>query len=332
MRYVPPLTAPQQELLEQTCPRAPSPRARARAHSLLLSAQGRTIPDSAQIYQVDRDTVATWITNWEQQGAASLSDRPRSGRPPKLTPDEQALAHESGKETPQALKQVGERLAHKTGTHLSLSPLKRLAKKAGLRGKRVRTSLKSLRDPADFARCQRELQALQQQEAQGKIDLDYFDEAGFALASVVPYAWQAPHTGIELPALKAGRINVFGFLNRHNGFQSYLFEHSLNTDVGVACFDAFWQTRTKKTVVALDNASLHTSDEFEERLPEGQKHGWHVTSLSAYSPELNRIEILWRRIKYTGLPFSASQGLKALRTSLENILSQIGSKYPITFV
>ena len=90
----------------------------------------------------------------------------------------------------------------------SLSTLKRLAKKAGLRWKRVRKSLKSLRDPADFARCQQELQALQKQEDQGKIERSYFAATGFALASVVPYAWQDPNTVIELPAVKAGRINV----------------------------------------------------------------------------------------------------------------------------
>jgi hypothetical protein len=49
--------------------------------------------------------------------------------------------------------------------------LKRLAKKARLRGKRVRKSFKSLRDPEEFAQCQRELEALQKQEDKGKIDL-----------------------------------------------------------------------------------------------------------------------------------------------------------------
>ena len=254
MRYVAPLTAPQQELLEKTRHQSPSPRARARAHSLLLSAQGRSITDIAQIYHVDRDTVATWLTNWEQQGEASLYDRPRSGRPPKLTPDEQALAYEYVKDTPQSLKQVGDRLAKKTGKPLSLSTLKRLAKKAGLHWKRVRKSLKSLRDPADFARCQQELQALQKQEAQGKIDLYYFDEAGFALASVVPYAWQELNSVIELPALKAGWVSVLGFLTRDNVFQSYMFEQSVNTDVVVACFDAFCHTLTKKTVVTRQEA------------------------------------------------------------------------------
>jgi transposase len=53
--------------------------------------------------------------------------------------------------------------------------------------------------------------------------------------------------------------------------------------------------------------------------------------LSPYSPELNLIEILWRRIKYTWLPFSAYTCLNALSEALETILSQVGSKYQITF-
>src|ERR1700757_2701977 len=49
-----------------------------------------------------------------RSGAHSLHDQPRSGRPPKLTPDEQELAKHYIKEDPRSLKQVVERLAHKT--------------------------------------------------------------------------------------------------------------------------------------------------------------------------------------------------------------------------
>ena len=44
-------------------------------------------------------------------------------------------------------------------------------------------------------------------------------------------------------------------------------EQSVHSGVVIACFDAFCHTITKKTVVVLDNASIHTSEEFEERLP-----------------------------------------------------------------
>ena len=64
---------------------------------------------------------------------------------------------------------------------------------------------------------------------------------------------------------------------------------------------------------------------------EWKKHGLIIKYLSPYSPELNLIEILWRRIKYTWLPFSAYACLNALSEALETILSQVGSEYQITF-
>jgi transposase len=331
VRYVQPLTEEQRALLEKTMKDDASFRARTRAHSLLLSNQGTTIKDIAKTYQVDRDTVSSWLKKWEHHGAQSLHDQPRSGRPPKLTPDEQVIAQHYIKEEPRSLKSVVERLANHTEKRLSISSLKRLAKKARLRWKRVRKSLKKLRDPDAFAQCQRDLEALQKQEDTGKIDLYYYDESGFALDPTIPYAWQEPESVIELPARKYGRINVLGFMNRHNDLQSFMFEASIHTGGVIACFDAFCQTIKKKTVVVVDNASIHTSEEFEDRIPYWKKRGLVIKYLSPYSPELNLIEILWRRIKYTWLPFSAYECLNALSEALEAILSHVGSEYQITF-
>ena len=199
MRYVHPLTEEQRELLEHTMKDDASFRARTRAHSLLLSAQGMTIKDIAKTYQVHRVTVSAWLTKWERQGVQSLHDHPRSGRPSTLTPDEQELAKHYLKDDPRSLKGVVERLATSTGKRCSISSLKRLAKKARLR---------CFREPQAFARCKRALEALQYQEDQGKIALYYFDEAGLALDPTIPYAWQEPKSVIELPAMRSGRINV----------------------------------------------------------------------------------------------------------------------------
>src|SRR5499426_3242709 len=331
VRYVRPLTAEQRELLEKTMKADTSFRARTRAHSLLLSADGTTIKDIAKTYQVDRDTVSSWLKKWEHHGAQSLHDQPRSGRPPKLTPDEQVLAQHYIKDEPRSLKSLVERIAHHTEKRMSISSLKRLAKKARLRWKRVRKSLKSLRDPRAFAQCQRELEVLQKQEDQGRIDLYYFDEAGFTLDPYIPYAWQEPGTVIEIPAQKYGRMNVLGFMNRKNDLHPFIFEQSVHTGVVIACFEEFSKTLKKKTVVVMDNASVHTSEEFEECLAKWKKKGLMIKYLSTYSPELNLIEILWRNIKYAWLPFSAYQCLNALRDALEHILKNFGSKYQITF-
>src|SRR5215475_11497451 len=331
VRYVQPLTQEQRQLLKTTMQNDPSFRARSRAHGLLLSAHGTTIKDIAKTYQVHRITVSSWIKHWEQHGAQSLHDKPRSGRPRTLCPEERDIALHYLKEEPHALKRVGQRCADKTAKHLSLSSLKRLAKKARLRWKRVRKSLKSLRDPDAFAKAKRELEALQPQEDQGQMALYYFDESGLALDPTMPYAWHEPNRTIELPARKSGRLNVLGFMKRQNDWHPLLVEGSIHTGVVRACCDSLCQTLTKKTVVVIDNASIHTSEECADRLPYWKKKGLLIKYLPPYAPELNLIDILWRRIKYTWLPFSAYECLNALSEALEIILSRVGSEYQITF-
>jgi transposase len=245
VRYVRPLTEQQRALLESTMKHDASHRARMRAHGLLRSSEGRTIKAIAQIYHVDRDTVATWIKKWEKHGDKSLHDQPRSGRPTSLNTTEKALAQQYMKEEPRSLKHVAERLAQKTAKRLSMSSLKRLAKRARLRWKRVRKSLKSLRDPLAFAQCQRALEVWHKQEDQGRIELYYFDEAGFTLDPYIPYAWQEPGTVIEIPAQKYGRMNVLGFMNSKNDLHPFIFEQSVHTGVVIACFEAFSQTLKK---------------------------------------------------------------------------------------
>src|SRR6266487_2409301 len=273
MRYVRPLTEQQRALLESTIKNDASHRARMRAHGLVLSSEGITIKAIAKIYHVDRDTVATWIKKWEKHGEKSLHDQPRSGRPSTLNATEKELAKQYIKEEPRSLKHVVERLAQKTAKRLSISSLKRLAKKARLRWKRVRKSLKSLRDPIAFAQCQRELEALQKQEDKGKIDLYYFDESGFTLDPYIPYAWQEAGSVIEIPATKGSRINVLGLMHRKNELYPYLFDQSINTSVVVACLNDFGKNIKKKTVIVMDNSSIHKSEEFEEYIARWKKKG-----------------------------------------------------------
>ena len=68
MRYVRALTNEQRAFLSTSMKEDASFRARTRAHSLLLSAQGVAIQDIAQTYQVDRATVSAWIKKWATMG------------------------------------------------------------------------------------------------------------------------------------------------------------------------------------------------------------------------------------------------------------------------
>src|SRR6266566_3613939 len=120
-------------------------------------------------------------------------------------------------------------------------------------------------------------------------------------------------------------------MNRKNDLHPYMFEQSINTSVVVACLNDFCQRIKKKTMVIMDNSSIHRSEEFEEYLAQWKKKGLRIKYLIPYAPELNLIEILWRHIKYLWLPFSAYQCMETLREALEHILKDFGSKYQITF-
>ncbi|MDZ4149561.1 helix-turn-helix domain-containing protein [Methylicorpusculum sp.] len=63
----------------------PSHIARMRAHAVLLSNVGFRLKDLSDIFGVCRQTTSTWLTAWEKRGIAALLDKPRSGRPRKLT-------------------------------------------------------------------------------------------------------------------------------------------------------------------------------------------------------------------------------------------------------
>ena len=329
-KFVSVLKPDQSNQLKHLMDADPSRRVRIRAHTILLSSQGTTVDEIAQIYQAHRNSVSSWIDKWEVSGAEGLYDQPRSGSPPKLNEKEQEVAKDLIKAHPHAPKRVLALLAETTGKTISSSSLRRLAKRDGLRWKRVRKSAKSKRDDQAFAEGEKELKTLKKHQVE-ELDLFYFDEAGFSLEPCIPYPWQPVGQTIEIPASKGKRLNVLGFFNTDNDLIPFCVEGSVDTDIVIGCFDAFSDTITQKTVVVIDNAPIHKSQAFQKKLPTWEKKGLFLYFLPAYSPELNLIEILWRFIKYFWLPFSAYLNFDALVDAVEEILMNVGTKYQIAF-
>jgi transposase-like protein len=85
MKYVTPLTASEIHTLHEMQRAHPVRRARMRAHSILLSHQGSSIPPIARVYEVDRRSVSSWVDRWQQEGLVGLYDRPHTGRPHSLS-------------------------------------------------------------------------------------------------------------------------------------------------------------------------------------------------------------------------------------------------------
>ncbi len=331
MKFIVPLTEAEREKLTDLFNHHSSPRVRKRAHSILLSDRGFTIPEIVRIYQVDRDTVSHWFDRWQEKRFEGLSDKARSGRPPKLLIEEQKIVIESLEEDPRAIKKAEEKVYRETDKTVSKWTIKRIAKKAGLRWKRMRKSHKSKRSEILFRQAQKEIKALKEQDEAGEIELTYFDETGFNLIPIVPYAWQPIGQTLEIPSTYSPRLNVLGFFSQSQDFYAHTVQGSVDSEVVIACFDQFVQTISKKTVVIIDNAPTHTSHKFKNKLQEWASQELIVKYLPTYSSELNLIEIVWRFIKYKWLPLSAYLSFKNLKATLQDVLDGIGSKYRITF-
>ncbi|MGF1614750.1 MAG: transposase, partial [Gammaproteobacteria bacterium] len=114
-------------------------------------------------------------------------------------------------------------------------------------------------------------------------------------------------------------------------FDSIVVEGSVTSAVVVACIDQFADTLRQPTVLIIDNAPTHTSQEFNDNIERWKQRGLTIQPIAPYSPELNIIEIVWRKIKYEWLPFSAYDSYENLQNELFKVLAGIGTDLQIEF-
>lgn len=302
---------------------------RKRGHSILLSNKGYSISQIAEITYVCRQSLSLWIKMWNEMGLLGLLDKPRSGRPRALSIEEENEAVKKVKKEPRNLKKVLAEIADKTGLTICKETLRRICKRAGLKWKRVRKSLKSKRDEKAYQEAFKQIVELLEKEKNGEVNVCFFDESGFDRKPCIPSAWQDEI--IEIPSSRSKRLSVLGFINKSSQLESFVFEGNTNTEVVVACLDQFSQHIDKPTYIWMDNASTHTSYLFLENLGFCAEKGLYIRHLPPYSAELNIIEILWRKIKYEWMPFEAYQSFKSLKDNLFDILKKVGDEYVIAF-
>ncbi len=148
----------------------------------------------------------------------------------------------------------------------------------------------------------------------------------------IPYAWQTKSEPIRLPASRGKSLNVVGLMNRNNDLFFQINEDTFNSEKMIKFMDKFALQTKKKTIVVLDNCSIHKSKAFKAKIEEWKTvNDLYIFFLPPYSPELNPIEILWKRIKYQWLSFDSYDSFTNLKSKLNCILSEFGTKYDIKF-
>lgn len=82
--------------------------------------------------------------------------------------------------------------------------------------------------------------------------------------------------------------------------------------------------------VILDNASIHKKKAEKKFLEYLKSIGLTLYFLPPYSPELNRIERLWHKMKYTWMA-PKCRNSKELEADVDDMLENFGTKFQFSF-
>jgi transposase len=328
-RFVERLTKDEKATLMDIWKQGSTHRLRCRAHAILLSNDRWPVADIAKAFQVTIHTVYAWLDRWDDD--QSLEDAPRCGAPPTLNDDEQRIVLEEVEKSPQNPSGVIEKVEERTGRQISRGILRRIIKNSGMIWKRLRGSLRDRRDPYAFEVAQSEIRELAEMAQERDFNLWFFDEAAFSLQPSLPYAWQKIAERIELPFRRGTSFSAIGFVDLDSNFFSYEVEGTVNSEVAIAVMDRFADQVQGFNVVVLDNAPVHRSNAFQDRIEAWAAKGLHLYFLPPYSPELNLIELVWKKIKHQWLPLKAYKSAQSLWDELGSVLAAIGKELKINF-
>ena len=165
----------------------------------------------------------------------------------------------------------------------------------------MRRRVKERENPIFYQAKLESLGQLEKLSEENKIDLFYADEAAVSLSPNVPYAWQFSDEQAAMPASLGKGTNCFALLARDNRAQVETTSQPITARFIFEQFEHLSLSLSALTVVVLDNAPSHRARIIKERILVWQRRGLFLFYLPRYSPHLNIVETLWRKLKYEWL-------------------------------
>lgn len=147
----------------------------------------------------------------------------------------------------------------------------------------------------------------------------------------MPYGWQPIGQTTSLTPRDSKRLNILGFMSLDLHLRTFHTTGYINSTFVIEAIDQLIPPKGVLRVIVLDNAPMHRSRLFYDQIQRWEQAGLYIFYLPKYSPHLNRIEILWRKIKYQWLKPKDYRSFKNLKRKLIHIFEEFGEKYSITF-
>lgn len=135
----------------------------------------------------------------------------------------------------------------------------------------------------------------------------------------------------SIRSCKGLAANVFGLLSRFGKLKVYTTQGTIDSTFVIACINEVVQDLKRPMVLVMDNASWHTSKAMTKKRKKWEQKDLYIFFLPTYSPHLNLIETLWRKIKYEWLKPRDYLSAQNMRKALSNIVKMYDNEYCINF-
>lgn len=304
---------------------------RNRAKCIILLEEGWSLSQAIKIFEVSRKTIYNWVSKWEKEGLPGLYNQKGRCRKSLLTQEQKKQVKNWVKQEPKNLQKVINKINENWSIKLHKETVKRIIKKLKMTWRRMKRGPSKEAEEWELEVKLPKLREFLEQESKGEIEIRYLDKSGFSLTPYIPYGWQEEKETLILKNRRGKRINVMGLMIRNQELDYQIIKGSIKSQNVIDFLDKYSKKIDKKTIVVLDQASLHTSDIFVDKYEEWKQKKMEIFWLPAYSPQLNLIEILWKFIKYEWIEIEAYNSQKSLIKYLEKVLGNFASQYVINF-
>lgn len=239
-----------------------------RAQMALLSVRRKTVPEIADIFEVDCATVRFWIHQFNADGPDGLYDQERSGRPPKVTQEVKDTIIQMVQDDPQkegylatfwTVAMLVLVLTNKLKVTLSLSALRETLHQIGLRWGRPRLGMPAKVDPEKAQKQWTIVKAVV--EAPPNAAILYADESRIQILPLIRamWHWVGQQIRIPTPGTNVTRV-LFGALNIRTGQWKHLVCERMRKEDFIAFLEYLLAVYPSGPIILIvDNFSSHTA-------------------------------------------------------------------------
>jgi transposase len=297
------------------------PKVRDRVEMVILSDAGWSAPRIAKHLGYCGQTVRDLLRAFTARGLDALYPF-RSGPAPD-TARRDRVAEELKRLLADDRSWTSRQLSHaltRRGIVLGPRQVRRHLKRIDAGWRRTASTLKHKQDPAKAERAGRILGNLKAKAAAGQLVLYYLDECGFSPTLPVGYSWSLPGRRklVRYEAPQGRRVNALAAYrpySRSPRLEVFTAERTWDSYDLLGFLKALPWSKVPR-VVALDNASIHTSHVIRQARHRLTRLGIYLYFLPPYSPELNEVEPVFRQVKHQEIPQRSFATRRELREAV----------------